>query len=67
MPNPFQDEITITENKPNIEIKCFDAFGRTIPLVQNGNTINTNTLASGIYFFKVSTKTLSRLFKMIKE
>ncbi|AUC81894.1 cyanophycinase [Lacinutrix sp. Bg11-31] len=66
-PNPFQDKITIAKNETLLKIECFDAFGRTIPLDFNGKTIDTNELASGVYFFKVYTETSSKLLKMIKE
>ncbi|WP_034057901.1 hypothetical protein [Lacinutrix jangbogonensis] len=50
--NPFQDEIAIVENKSNIEIEYFDVFGRIIPLVRNGNAIDTNVQVSGIIALK---------------
>ena len=66
-PNPFNNTITIAQNKPIIKIECFDTLGRIIPLNSNEETINTNALASGIYFFKVSKEKSFRIFKLVKE
>jgi N-acetyl-anhydromuramyl-L-alanine amidase AmpD len=72
-PNPFGNTITIQLNMINaseLRISLTDVLGREVfstNLEGNLKTINTTTLAQGVYWLKLKSAEIERTFKLIKE
>jgi photosystem II stability/assembly factor-like uncharacterized protein len=55
-PNPANNNVTVQTNSPTQTIEICDMLGRTITSVapnSNSTTINTSTLAAGVYMIRV--------------
>ena len=67
-PNPFKNEFTITSKEP-ASYHIYDLTGRSISegRFESSCSIGKSIKTSGIYFVKVSLKTSSKTFKMIKN
>lgn len=71
-PNPVLNELRIEANLSLHQIEIFDSFGRihrTIYPTKSEHTIDTSTLAKGLYFIKVLNKANSMLKvqKIVKQ
>lgn len=57
-PNPAVDRITIylPDNENAVQIELYDIKGQLVLIEKNSNTVNTESLAKGLYFVKVKTK-----------
>jgi streptogramin lyase len=57
-PNPFTNKLTVSsKSKGSVDFACYDIRGRKVLVskaTNSKNTINTNSLPSGVYFYKVS-------------
>lgn len=69
-PNPVCDKLTIQAGEKIEKVELFDANGLLVTKEianQSKFTMNTEKLASGIYFAKVTTKELSKTVKIVKN
>ena len=66
-PNPFKNQIQLTVPFTNYKVVCYDSFGKAILEVQNKRTIDTSTLASGVYFVNITSEGVSKMIKMVKQ
>jgi len=68
-PNPANDEVTITNVKPNTQVTIFDLNGKAISQeILNGNqSLSINYLQSGIYFIRIKTEKGIVVKKLVKE
>ncbi len=75
-PNPFNPSTTISfalPQKSKISLKVFDTVGRLVTTLVNDElqpgvhniTFNAQNLPSGIYFYKLDTKSFSKVKRMI--
>ena len=78
MPNPFQDQLTISfnlENKGNIKIEILNINGQIIKSISNsfsqkGNqkfAVDLNDLSTGIYYIRLITDGNTGMKKIIKH
>lgn len=69
-PNPFNDFVTFNYKNTTGTLEIFTILGQKMNSykLENGqNTINLNTLSSGVYFFKISSENRSKSFKLVKK
>ena len=69
-PNPFNDFVTFNYKNTTGTLDIFTILGQKMNSykLENGqNTINLNTLSSGVYFFKISSENRSKSFKLVKK
>lgn len=73
-PNPVSNILTINlgEIHSKINLEIFNAIGQRVNLLKFDNkqtlSVNTSSLSSGIYFFKIKTDSINSVeFKIIKE
>ena len=68
-PNPFMNTISVSSNEKINQLELFDNHGRRMKLRVIGNTIQTDKMASGIYFLHITTKKGSKpvVRKLIKN
>jgi len=67
-PNPFEHVIQIASEKALKSIQLMDILGNTITFRFNADhSIDTSTLASGLYILKLKTVTATHTIKLIKK
>jgi hypothetical protein len=69
-PNPFKNELTINGIAVDTKVEVMNALGQVVltASVKDNKTINTATLAKGIYFIKVEQgASRAKTIKVIKE
>jgi hypothetical protein len=75
-PNPFNPSTTISFSLPhsaNASLKVFDMLGREVATLVNGYTtagshevqFNATNLASGVYFYKLTSGDFTQMMKMM--
>jgi hypothetical protein len=68
-PNPFNEQISISLNQPNFTIEVFNLNGELV--LKENSTVNekiiqTDKLASGVYFIRIEQEGSSYFYKIVK-
>lgn len=69
-PNPFNDFVSFNYKNTTGILEIFTILGQKMNsyrLEYGQNTINLNTLTSGVYFFKITSENRSKSFKLVKK
>lgn len=54
-PNPFNDQVFITSDSQVTDVTVFDLTGKTVLRISGKTQIDTSTLSSGVFIFKIAT------------
>lgn len=69
-PNPFNDFVSFDFKNSKGILEIFTILGQkmnSFKLKNGHNTINLNSISSGIYFFKITSENKSKTFKLLKK
>ena len=68
-PNPFKDEITVTNAQTVKNIQIINIYGQKVKEVElNGDTFSTNDISTGVYFIMIENVAGKKIVqKMIKK
>jgi len=68
-PNPFADQITISNNGLKTEVQVLDLTGKIVGAQSSDNgqiELNTQYLSNGVYFLKVNSQNNQATYKIVK-